>query len=487
MISIDLLKSVEEARNNGKKIGLVQGSWDLFHLGHLKYIKKAKELCDYLIIAMDGDEKIRKRKGPSRPIIPETERYEFMDLLDVANYIVIKDVNEAKWELIKAVKPDVLVAIKDNYSDEDIVKLEQICGRVAILPRQSESSTSDKIRKATMAIQAEKVEKIDGRVKESIVTMKKRLGLTDEMEEPIAQLFEHIQKSTDWVCPVAVGCYYNEQWYVGTNKIDLNLSQYDIDNRTELFYSSIEHAEINLLKQLGEVSKLDAPIYTTLFPCDKCMKVLKDKGVKEIYYLEDHPERNWSKRSHAIAAENDIKTINLLREDVLVQNCENEALEEQPKFQFIYPPNARNQEQLDIMMELESAGKDPLDPEIIDQEILFTTEHWYVSANRFPYPEIEHQFMIAARNPIYKKEDMSKEMWVELKEIWLRLAEEYNISGGALCYRFGDPKLSGASLTRLHAHLIMPKLENKTKFTIGGNSTLKAGLEYKHKLPQSNQ
>ena len=56
-------------KEQGKKIGLVQGSWDLFHIGHLRYMKKAKELCDYLIVGMDSDEKIRLRKGPSRPII----------------------------------------------------------------------------------------------------------------------------------------------------------------------------------------------------------------------------------------------------------------------------------------------------------------------------------------------------------------------------------------------------------------------------------
>ena len=77
----ELLEKVEEARVLGKKVGLVQGSWDLFHLGHLLYILKARELCDYLIIAMDSDEKIRKRKGAGRPIIPEKERYDFFLLL----------------------------------------------------------------------------------------------------------------------------------------------------------------------------------------------------------------------------------------------------------------------------------------------------------------------------------------------------------------------------------------------------------------------
>lgn len=65
------LANVKIAKKTGQKVGLVQGSWDLFHLGHLRYIMKARALCDFLIISMDSDEKIRKRKGPTRPVIPQ--------------------------------------------------------------------------------------------------------------------------------------------------------------------------------------------------------------------------------------------------------------------------------------------------------------------------------------------------------------------------------------------------------------------------------
>ena len=167
-----LLKEIEEARTLEQKVGLVQGSWDLFHLGHLKYILKARELCDFLIIAMDSDEKIRKRKGAGRPIIPEKERYEFLENLGMADFVVIKDVNEPKWGLIKSIKPDVLIAIKENYSDEQISKLEEICGEVKILPRQSESSTSDKIRKATIAGQTGKIVGLYEKLSNSIETLK---------------------------------------------------------------------------------------------------------------------------------------------------------------------------------------------------------------------------------------------------------------------------------------------------------------------------
>ena len=467
---LDILE-LEKARECNKTIGLVQGSWDLFHLGHLKYIKRAKELCDYLIVAMDSDEKIKKRKGNGRPIIPEDERYNFIKLLGIADDIVIKDVNEKKWGLIKEVQPDVLIAIKENYTDFQISNLEEYCGRVAILPRQSESSTSDKIRKITIAEQRNRIDDLNVKVENAIKDFKERINYSNEMEEPIPRMIEQMKESTDWVTPVVAACYYNSEWHFGTNQSNFNIPKNDVENRTELFYATVEHAEINLLKKLGDVKDLDMPIYTSLFPCDKCMKVLIDKGVQKIYYLEDHPDRNWSKRSHELANKKGVETICLINNKV---DEENDNIDYNA-FKYIYPPNARKQEQLDIMMDMENNDKDPLDPKYIEQEILFTKKYWYVSKNRFPHQDTGEQYLIISTDPIFDIKDMSEEMWKELKAIWIILTEKYNIPGGSLCFRFGNQELSGASLKRLHAHLVMPTKE-KVRFPIGGHKTLKKGL-----------
>lgn len=469
-----LLVEVENARRSGKSIGLVQGSWDLFHLGHLKYIKEARNHCDYLIIAMDSDEKIRSRKGAGRPIIPEQERREFLELLKIGDYVVTKPVDEKKWGLIKTVKPDVLIAIKENYSDEQIEKLKDYCGTVKILPRQSTSSTSDKIRRATIAGQMGKIDGLYERVSASVEEMKRRIHFSTEMPQPIPEMFNHLTDSTDWVCPVVASCFWNGRWYFGANHSNFSIPKYDIENRTELYYATAEHAEMNLLKQLGDIKVLDTPIWTTLFPCDKCMKVLIDKGVREIYYLEDHPNRNWSKRSHELARKHGVKTINLL------DNTNNKIeAQEIPNYKYIFPPNARTQEQLDIMMRNEYSGLDPFDPKIIDQEILFKTDYWYITENRFAYEGVAKHYLIFSLNPIYNIDDITKEMWNELKCIWLKLKNEYNAPGGALCFRYGDPALSGASGKRLHCHVIVPQEDQKIKFTIGGKRRLKRELRIK--------
>lgn len=149
------------------------------------------------------------------------------------------------------------------------------------------------------------------------------------------------------------------------------------------------------------------------------------------------------------------------------------------KYKYIYPPNARHQEQLDIMLQMEAADKDPMAEENVDQEAqptLFRTKYWYVSNNRYPRPGSEISFLIVAAGPVYEIEDISPEMWLDLQQIWQRLVKEYNVTGGGICMRFGDPAKSGASLTRLHAHIIMPEDGEKVRFPIGGRAELKEGL-----------
>lgn len=149
------------------------------------------------------------------------------------------------------------------------------------------------------------------------------------------------------------------------------------------------------------------------------------------------------------------------------------------KYKYIYPPNARDQEQLDIMLNMEAAGKDPMALENVDQDaqkILFQTEYWHVSENRYPRAGSKISFLVVAVGPVYEIEEISPEMWLDLQKIWQRLVKEYKIAGGGICMRFGDPAKSGASLTRLHAHIIMPEDGEKVRFPIGGRAELKEGL-----------
>ena len=484
------VEALEKARSEGKKIGLVMGSWDQCHIGHIRYLKRAKEECDYLVVGVDSDAKIRKRKGPNRPLIPEDERYDtIMEIgvnrvktyepgKSVADDIVYKPVDEAKWELIKKVRPDVLIAIPENYSMEDVDKLtnEYGVGRVAIFGRQAETSSSNKLRKRLIANFSDKVNDFEENHAKSVEETRERLKESLELGEPYGDMLKHLEESTDWKCPVSAAAKVKDKWYFGTNQCDYTISKNDLNERNELFYVTVEHAEIGVLKRIGDIGTTDT-IYVTLFPCDRCMKTLIDKGIKKIYYLEDHLDRNWSKRSHKLAEEKGIELIKVLKEKI----------EEQPqeeidysKYKYIYPPNVRAQEQLDIMIDNESNNLDPLDKDVLGNEKVFETEYWNVTKNKFTYEGAEEQFLISSMKPVYNLDSLTNEMMDDLLLIWKRLEKEYNVTGGALCIRFGDCSLSGASLKRMHAHLIKPEEDEKVKFNIGGKKQLKKELKIKN-------
>ena len=491
-------EALKEARRDGKKIGLVQGSWDQFHIGHLRYLKKARENCDYLIVALDSDAKIQKRKGPNRPLIPEDERYAMLKELgfnktktyepgrSLIDDIVIKPVDEAKWGLIKRVRPDVLVTITENYTTAEYDELTKYCDSIVVLPRQAETSTSNKLRNKLIANMADKVDNFIERQAQAIEDTIIRLGLNDMTEEPYPEIIKHLSDSTEWKVPVVAAAKVNGKWYFGTNKPDPTISKKDLNERTELFYSTVEHAEINLLKRISDIGSTDT-IYVTLFPCDQCMKTLIDKGVTTIHYLEDHPDRNWSKRSHELAAKKGITLICDRKEESKVATEEVQPEIDLSWAKYSYLPNARDQEQLDLMVSFEDKNQDPIDPSILDQEVLYTGNHWVATVNRFPYENAEQHFMIVAKNPVYKLEDMSEEMQLELYQIWLYLKKTCKIPGGALCFRFGNGLYSGASQTRLHAQLIQPQQGQKVAFKIGGKRVLKPGLVIRHPNPQTEE
>ena len=142
---------VRALKNLGTKIVLVSGTFDLFHIGHARYLEAARQHGDFMIVGVDSDEKVRKRKGPNRPLVPEQERIELLCHIRGVGFVTIKHASQPKWQLINTVKPDTLIAISETYTDGQIKELEEkYCGRVVILPRQASTSTSARIRNFQM-------------------------------------------------------------------------------------------------------------------------------------------------------------------------------------------------------------------------------------------------------------------------------------------------------------------------------------------------
>jgi D-beta-D-heptose 7-phosphate kinase/D-beta-D-heptose 1-phosphate adenosyltransferase len=147
----EMTRVVTHLKGLGFPIVLTSGSFDLIHLGHVKYLARAKELGGILVVGVDSDAKIRRRKGEDRPMVPENERLELLAHQRPVDLIYLKQDDDPQWGLIKAVEPDVLVLTADHsYTPQQLSALEEIVGRVVVLERQSSVTTSERIRQMYM-------------------------------------------------------------------------------------------------------------------------------------------------------------------------------------------------------------------------------------------------------------------------------------------------------------------------------------------------
>ena len=137
---------IEHCKGLGLRIVLTQGTFDLVHIGHARYLEEAKRHGDLLVVGVDSDQKVRLRKGPDRPVVPETERLEILTHLRPVDLVVLKQLRDPKWSLIKSVRPDVLIATKETYTKKQLIELKKYCGQIVVLSPQATTSTSAKIR-----------------------------------------------------------------------------------------------------------------------------------------------------------------------------------------------------------------------------------------------------------------------------------------------------------------------------------------------------
>jgi rfaE bifunctional protein nucleotidyltransferase chain/domain len=148
-------------RTLGKQIVLTSGSFDMIHIGHAKYLETARSYGDILVVGVDSDTKIKQRKGPDRPVVPEEERVSMLTHIRGVDYVALKQPAHEHWKLIKTVRPDTLIATQETYSDEEIEQLAEYCGQVVVLPPQATTSTSAKIRRLQIGWNRQVVEPIE--------------------------------------------------------------------------------------------------------------------------------------------------------------------------------------------------------------------------------------------------------------------------------------------------------------------------------------
>lgn len=147
-----LLKVVDSLKKEGKKIVLTQGVYDLIHEGHAKYLAAARTHGDVLIVGVDSDALTKKRKGPNRPIVPQSERITMLLHLRPVDIVTIRDVKNEIGDLIRLIKPDVYVASEStkDFTKKLLAEYVRDCGKIVVLPPQATTSTSARIRNLTI-------------------------------------------------------------------------------------------------------------------------------------------------------------------------------------------------------------------------------------------------------------------------------------------------------------------------------------------------
>lgn len=147
--NLDTLVTIVEAeRVRGRKIAFTNGCFDLLHVGHVKYLQKARSFGDLLIMGLNSDASIRRLKGEKRPLIGQDERAHILAALDCIDYVVIFD-EDTPLNLISALKPDILVKGGDYTLDGVVGReiVEAAGGRVELVQFVDGKSTTNIIEK----------------------------------------------------------------------------------------------------------------------------------------------------------------------------------------------------------------------------------------------------------------------------------------------------------------------------------------------------
>ncbi len=142
----ELIKKVAKDRKNSSKIVFANGCFDLFHVGHIRYLAGAKQLGDLLIVGINSDRQVRKLKGEGRPFMPEKERAEIVAAIRFVDAVTIFDEPTVE-ELIMAIRPD-FHAKGTDYTTETVPEREIVRaygGQVAIVGDPKNHSSSDMI------------------------------------------------------------------------------------------------------------------------------------------------------------------------------------------------------------------------------------------------------------------------------------------------------------------------------------------------------
>ena len=152
IVSLQKLQaSLRRLKAKRKRVVFTNGTYDILHLGHVRYLQKARKLGDVLIVAVNSDASVKSYKDPSRPVNAEKDRLEVIAALGCVDYAILFT-DPTPLRLIRALRPDVLVKGAD-WKKQDVAGAADVeswggkVRRVTLLKGRSTSRMIEKIVK----------------------------------------------------------------------------------------------------------------------------------------------------------------------------------------------------------------------------------------------------------------------------------------------------------------------------------------------------
>lgn len=150
VLDLDRLGSrLRSLRAAGKTVALANGHFDLIHVGHLRYLRAAREQADLLVVAINDDDSVARLKGPGRPIVPAAERAELLAALEPVDFVVVFK-GDSPTPVIERLRPEVHCKGPDYGTPERVPEYEAVRaygGRTALVGDPKDHATSELIAK----------------------------------------------------------------------------------------------------------------------------------------------------------------------------------------------------------------------------------------------------------------------------------------------------------------------------------------------------
>jgi FAD synthetase len=137
---------MQNNNNSNHKVVLAGGCFDLIHYGHVSFLKQAKSYGNYLIVALESDENVKRMKGDLRPIHTQTQRQEMLESLKFIDQVIPLPPmhnDQDYYDFVTNLKPDIIAITEgDPVMDKKQKQANLIGAKLVVIAKIHTPSTS---------------------------------------------------------------------------------------------------------------------------------------------------------------------------------------------------------------------------------------------------------------------------------------------------------------------------------------------------------